>query len=982
MGPIRDVDELLEQCAGQPVIIGAEDTTLELNLTETKVKRLFSGAVEVQMCLVVRNTPITSLVFPKLKRWKACAPNKPAITIVNNVHLKQVVFPACQDKGCVERVVIAGNPELHQQYIEQIRQWCIGCHLQNYVPACGLGNNPFTVKQFVKACAGKQIIKQSEHSEIIIRSSEVSEVEMSNFCSQAIYMEACIVIENSAYRSFRCPYLQEIRSCREGRPAITIISNSHLEMVHIPPSVSYSWGQKIMVVKQNAILSSKVITTLKEICPQCEIEPIRSRCSGLNGIGNIEAFIEKCAGEPIITGQGLVIEKELTETQINRLFSAAVEVQMCLKIDSTPIRNLVFPKLTLWKSCDSGKPGLIVKNNMRLTHLQFPSCKRHGCIESAVIRGNPYLAEEQFKSISIWCTNCVFEESSLACGIKKPRYTAKEFVKACAGREIIRPRDDYFVVINAVEFAEEELNRFCSNAIFMQTCIVITGTTMKGLSCPNLRELRSCQPGRPAITITRNEEFKILSIPMTTVYPERELIVEIKENPQMSITLINTLKRWCTHCVIIPGVFKKRAAPRLRKCPLEARRYSDKELIAICAGAQIIKPHSRFYLTVSSSKVTAEEMNALFSEAVYMEICITVVNSDYKKLRFPHLREIRPCLPGRPAMRIVGNLHLKEFHIPRSITFEKDVSIFEIAENPHVSVETIEWLQQICTSCRITANLGCDLEGRIYSEKELVAACAGKRIIRPAKGFMLMLSSDSTTEEQVNAMCSKAVFMEICIDITRSDFRRLSCPHLRELMPCEPGRPAIRIVNNYNFDTLEIPYRFSFNRQEKIIEVLDNPRLSTRVINKLKRLCPACKIGTNVVCGLEKRKYSDEELVTTCAGKKVIKPAQGFFLTLSSENISEEQMNAFCSEAVYMEICITISNSNYRSLHCPHLRHMRSCRKNEPWLSRSQQPSLYKHYISQSCLYSLQTKKHAGALRNPQLNPIRSGLISSALKLR
>ncbi|KAK6041515.1 hypothetical protein COOONC_20980 [Cooperia oncophora] len=215
--------------------------------------------------------------------------------------------------------------------------------------------------------------------------------------------------------------------------------------------------------------------------------------------------------------------------------------------------------------------------------------------------------------------------------------------------------------------------------------------------------------------------------------------------------------------------------------------YDDKELVATCAGAQVIKPHPGYYLTVSSEKVSEQEMNALFSEAISAEICVIVEDSNYRSLRFPRLRNIQPCLPGRPAMRIVANLKLEELFFNRGIAFPPGSMVLEIAENPRIPLNVIEWLQRMCPSCKVTANLGCDLERRIYSQSELIDACAGKRIIRPAKGFMLVLKSSETSEDAMNALCSKAIFMQICLDIYESNFKTLRCPHLKQIVPCRPG---------------------------------------------------------------------------------------------------------------------------------------------------------------------------------------------------
>ncbi|KAK6060865.1 hypothetical protein COOONC_01473, partial [Cooperia oncophora] len=282
-------------------------------------------------------------------------------------------------------------------------------------------------------------------------------------------------------------------------------------------------------------------------------------------------------------------------------------------------------------------------------------------------------------------------------------------------------------------------------------------------------------------------------------------------------------------------------------CPPERRRYSDKELVRRCAGAEVIKPQKGFYLTVSSEEVTEEEMNKLCFNAVYMEICIEIKRSNFKRLRCPRLKILRSCRPGRPAFRIVGNRQFRELFIPRSIQTTQYELLFEITENTLLSTTIIEKLRQICKSCNIEAKPSpkppgehwpkkplpdrspvqppqeepakpkptktCQLKAREYDGNDIVRLCAGKQIIKPQKGFTLEVSSTDVNEQEMNDLCANAVYMEICITIENSDFKKLHCPFLEELRPCQKGKPALKIVNNLEFeelvisDTLPIPQK-------------------------------------------------------------------------------------------------------------------------------------------------------------------------------
>ncbi|KAK6011769.1 hypothetical protein OSTOST_23134 [Ostertagia ostertagi] len=172
----------------------------------------------------------------------------------------------------------------------------------------------------------------------IIESSRVSEEQMNRFCSNAVYMEVCIVITESSYRSLRCPRLQELRPCQPG-------------------------------------------------------------CSDLENVDDIDAIVRQCSGQPIIaTRPGLELRQSLTELQINRLFSEAVEVRMCLKVESSDVKSL-----------------------------------------SAVIEGNPLLSKSQIDIIQNVCLHCMVEYEAPACGIRSGQITAKMLVNACAGKKIIKP---------------------------------------------------------------------------------------------------------------------------------------------------------------------------------------------------------------------------------------------------------------------------------------------------------------------------------------------------------------------------------------------------------------------------------------------------------------------------------------------------------------------------------------------------------------
>ncbi|VDK63990.1 unnamed protein product [Cylicostephanus goldi] len=187
-------------------------------------------------------------------------------------------------------------------------------------------------------------------------------------------------------------------------------------------------------------------------------------------------------------------------------------------------------------------------------------------------------------------------------------------------------------------------------------------------------------------------------------------------------------------------------------------------------------------------------------------------------------------------------MNFELLELPTSVLYPRNSRIIEISEVPRMRTALIKKYMSFCRNCRITANLGCGLTKRDYSDAEMVAACAGKAIIKPAEGYMLIMNSDTVSEEQMNAVCSKAVYMEICIEIKGSQFRSLRCPHLRHLVPCQAGKPAIKIIGNPYLSEVSMSKTLIYHRGTKTLEIRGNPMLSSWSLRTLKKLCPECII--------------------------------------------------------------------------------------------------------------------------------------------
>ncbi|XGW19016.1 hypothetical protein V3C99_003097 [Haemonchus contortus] len=386
---------------------------------------------------------------------------------------------------------------------------------------------------------------------------------------------------DSALTSLRCPYLKEIVSCQPGRPALQIVNNPHLTIVEIPTTTVVPVNEKVIIIDRNAQLSPVIIKQLRLICPLCDIQNDYSTCSELDVIGDVELFVKKCAGQPIITFKtGVEQQLILTEEQITRLFENAVEVQMCLAVKMSSIQQLVFPKLMQWRSCARGKNALAVVNNPQLEILSFPACTNPRCIENIVVEGNPYLPTEQINVIHGFCINCHLEYYAPACGLGNRTFTPQQLVRACAGKHVIvPPANSPGIIIYSKDVTEVELNRFCSNAVYMQACIVMEGSPFTSLQCPYLEKIVPCQPGRAVFEITGNNALSEVVISKTVIFPEGEKVVTVTGNPLLSPSTITQLKGICPYCDI-SDVYSK--------CRWVQTFGSVEEIVEECAGQPII----------------------------------------------------------------------------------------------------------------------------------------------------------------------------------------------------------------------------------------------------------------------------------------------------------------------------------------------------------------------------------------------------------
>uniref|UniRef100_A0A7I4YFS8 Receptor L-domain domain-containing protein n=2 Tax=Haemonchus contortus TaxID=6289 RepID=A0A7I4YFS8_HAECO len=910
----------LQKCSGQKVI-SLPGIEVNYSFTEVQINQLFREAIEVVMCLNLRSTAIQNLLFPKLTRWQSCEKGKAAITVIDNPFLVNITFPSCQNNLCIESGIISGNPLLSPGFSQSIPVWCSNCELIPYVPACGLGDQSYTVQQLVTACAEKTIITPNEGSVIVIKSTVVTQAEMNAFCANVIYMQACIQITNSMYTSLRCPYLQKLVPCQPGRPAIEIINNPYLTIVEIPTTVVIPVNENVIIIDRNAQLSPVIVQQLQQVCPMCQIENDFSTCSELEAIGDVATFVEKCAGQPIITFKfGVEQQLVMTEEQITKLFVNAVEVQMCLVVRMSSIRQLVFPKLMQWTSCAPGKNALVVVNNPQLEVLSFPACSSQECIESIVVQGNPYLASEQINVLQSFCLTCHLEYFAPACGLGNQVFSVQQLVNACAGKQMIVPAlNSPGIIIYSKDVTEYELNRFCSNAVYMQACLVIEKSTFSSLQCPYLERIVPCEPGRAVFEIIENVNLLTFSIPSTVVFPEGEKVVIVTGNPLLPQGTITKLKTICPFCDIKYD---------FSKCRMVETFGSVEELVERCAGQPVIIGEPGFTLQYN---LTEKLLERLFSEAVEVKMCLVVKATLITNLVFPKLTKWTSCAQDKPALTIVNNPFLGRLQFPMC-TNQECISGVVIEGNPLLSITELNQIKSWCINCNLQPYVpACGLGNGPFTVQQFVQACAGQQIIKQPQGFEVTIQSTEVTEEEMNSFCSQAIFIEACIVITNSQYQSLRCPYLQEVRPCKLGQPAITIVDNAQLQTLEFPELVKFEEVESMIVVKNNPLIPPSEIAFLRNLCPLCDIQhSNSQCKEMTVVGSVEELVEMCQGAPVITTVGGVVIR---EQFTEPQIVKLFSGAREVKMCAIVNNTSIENLSFPHVVRWTSCKSGLPALT-------------------------------------------------
>ncbi|EPB73669.1 hypothetical protein ANCCEY_07250 [Ancylostoma ceylanicum] len=679
-------------------------------------------------------------------------------------------------------------------------------------------------------------------------------------------------------------------------------------------------------------------------------------------------------------GKPLVLDAyEIDEFVMNGLLAEVVYLKACIIVVNSNYTKLRIPRLRQLEPCEQNRPAIILFNNPFLVEFYMPEEVLYPADGvPMIVQLNPRLPPESLGQQQQHCPKCRVTDD-VGCGLGFKEYTQKELIDACAGKAVIKPAPGFIIDVYSDYLTQSQINALCKDAIYMEICITIRKSSIKSLRCPKLRVLKPCQPGRAAIEIVENDFFEDLLIPSTVQYDPSDTPLHIELNPALPATILFSLQLLCPHCRLTNDI----------ACGLSRKRYSAKELVRACAGTQIIRPVPGYMMVIDSREITEAEINALCSEAVYMEICLVISQSNIKSLKCPKLRTLKPCRPDEPAIKIVDNpvfetLELSEFliypttgtpvqiennpklpekmlrpiqdrcrncitgttedrpalkvfknlflvdvYIPPTCSYPSTGVPIIMEINPLLPPDVMKAYQTRCPQCEVTPDIACGVDSAEMSVADIIINCANKAIIRPAPGSRIELDASQLTQKQLDDLCAKAIYMEICLNITKTQLKSLRCPMLQMLVPCETGRPAITIVNNPQFDNLYIPADCIFPPTGVTMYVELNPMIPTPVLQQLQQACPQCQLLEDIGCGLGRGHRSVNEILQACVGKKIIRPATGFVIEIDSLVATEDQINKICAAATYMEICIKMTRSNIQALRCPNLQVLKSCKPGE-----------------------------------------------------
>ncbi|KIH65650.1 hypothetical protein ANCDUO_04027 [Ancylostoma duodenale] len=254
----------------------------------------------------------------------------------------------------------------------------------------------------------------------------------------------------------------------------------------------------------------------------------------------------------------------------------------------------------------------------------------------------------------------------------------------------------------------------------------------------------------------------------------------------------------------------------------ELRSLSDYgTFVEDCAGKKVLGFESGVSNKFFASKLTEDEFNGLFANAVKVSFFIYIENTKFVELKMPKVRE----LVGGLSIR--NNRLLKTFHINRAHKFVRTANgptTVTVDGNPVLSQESYAELRHLCDYCDVFEYTKCSaldpVQPAFYSQ--LVSKCAGERIIKQKPGARFYLKANKMSQEQFNALFSQATHVELCINFQDMQWKEITFPKLVRLIPCGYGDPSLNIVHNLYLTAINLPVYHSegFGRLNSMTNVV------------------------------------------------------------------------------------------------------------------------------------------------------------------
>ncbi|VDM65558.1 unnamed protein product [Strongylus vulgaris] len=553
----------------------------------------------------------------------------------------------------------------------------------------------------------------------------------------------------------------------------------------------------------------------------------------LRSLSDYEIFVEDCSGKTVLGFDEGVSNKfyasNLDQDGFNELFAKAEEVSFAIYIENTNFVDLKMPKLRKLKG------GLSIRNNAQLKRFYinggFSYDRSTTSPTTVTVDGNPVLSQESMDGLRQLCSFCdIFKWTKCSALEQVTEDDYAELVNKCAGERIIKQKPGARFYLNANKLSQSQFNALFSQATHVQMCINFHDMQWKQITFPRVVRLIPCGYGDPSIDVVHNYYLTAINLPSYNsegfgrLNPMMNVV--LKNNFVLSPDLITSFKANCRFCRLL----------QYKECDSIAaiKTRNATEFVDLCGGKRIMWPKKDNVLILDISKLEQKLIDELFADVTKMKMCIVLRGSQIKHLRMPNLKELYACKPGSPAFIIENNQYLEEIIVSPNLQLQEEY-LFVIVGNRRLPYESYHPFER-CKHCVIERETVCGLEKSGYqSVEELMSNCMGKQKIVFTKEIVV-------NEYQFEQLCRNAVHLKMCINIINTDYKKISCPYLRYIEPCQRGKSVFTIMENPYLIDVDIPETVTYPADAKILRVKKNMRLPMIVIEKLKKICPHCEI--------------------------------------------------------------------------------------------------------------------------------------------